>query len=62
MSFAIRRIWGVLPVVFGVLLLTFLLVHLVPGDPVDVMLGDSATSGDRAQFRAELGLDQSLPV
>ncbi len=62
MSFAIRRIWGVLPVVFGVLLLTFLLVHLVPGDPVEVMLGDSATSGDRAQLRAELGLDQSLPL
>ncbi|ADQ84175.1 binding-protein-dependent transport systems inner membrane component [Methylovorus sp. MP688] len=54
--------WGVLPVVFGVLLLTFLLLHLVPGDPVDVMLGESAAVADRAQLRAELGLDQSLPV
>lgn len=58
----IKRLWGVLPVVFGVLLLTFLLLHLVPGDPVDVMLGESAALADRAQLRAELGLDQSLPV
>jgi peptide/nickel transport system permease protein len=52
----------VLPVVFGVLLLTFLLLHLVPGDPVEVMLGESATSADRTQLRAELGLDQPLLV
>jgi len=51
----------VLPVVFGVLLLTFLLVHLVPGDPVEVMLGESASGADRVALRAELGLDQSLP-
>ena len=52
---------GIIPVVFGVLLLTFLLVHLVPGDPVEVMLGESAANADRAQLRADLGLDQSLP-
>ena len=50
------------PVIFGVLLLTFLLVHLVPGDPVEVMLGESASAADRAQLSAELGLDQSLVV
>lgn len=47
-------------VIFGVLLLTFLLVHAVPGDPVDVMLGDSATMADRDQLRADLGLDQPM--
>jgi ABC-type dipeptide/oligopeptide/nickel transport system permease component len=57
-----KRLVGVLPVVFGVLLLTFLLVHLVPGDPVEVMLGESATSADRSALRAELGLDQPLPL
>lgn len=51
-----------MPVVFGVLLLTFLLVHMVPGDPVEVMLGESATSADRTQLRADLGLDQPLPI
>jgi ABC-type dipeptide/oligopeptide/nickel transport system permease component len=57
-----KRLAGVLPVVFGVLLLTFLLVHLVPGDPVEVMLGESATSADRSALRAELGLDKPLPL
>jgi len=58
----LKRLLGVVPVVFGVLLLTFLLVHLVPGDPVEVMLGESATSADRAQLRTELGLDKPLAV
>ncbi len=47
-------------VVFGVLLLTFLLVHMVPGDPVEVMLGESAVPADRESLRAELGLNQPL--
>ena len=47
-------------VIFGVLVLTFLLIHLVPGDPVEVMLGESASTADRAQLREDLGLDQPL--
>ena len=58
----IKRFFSIFPVIFGVLLLTFLLVHLVPGDPVEVMLGESASAADRAQLRADLGLDQSLVV
>jgi len=58
----LKRLLAVLPVVLGVLLLTFLLVHLVPGDPVEVMLGESATSADRSALRSELGLDQPLPA
>jgi len=57
----IKRLTGLGSVIFGVLLLTFLLIHLVPGDPVEVMLGDSATAADRVQMRVELGLDQTLP-
>ena len=56
----IKRFFSIFPVIFGVLLLTFLLVHLVPGDPVEVMLGESANAADRAQLSADLGLDQSL--
>lgn len=56
----IKRLLGIIPVVFGVLLLTFLLVHLVPGDPVEVMLGDSAATADREALRAELGLNQPV--
>lgn len=58
----ITRLLGVIPVVFGVVLLTFLLVHAVPGDPVEVMLGESASSADRMQLRADLGLDQPIYV
>jgi peptide/nickel transport system permease protein len=58
----LKRLLAVIPVAFGVLLLTFLLVHLVPGDPVEVMLGESATSADRTQLRTDLGLDQPLPT
>jgi peptide/nickel transport system permease protein len=58
----IKRFLSIFPVVFGVLLLTFLLVHLVPGDPVEVMLGESANAADRAQLSADLGLDQPLVI
>ncbi len=47
-------------VIFGVLLLTFLLIHAVPGDPVEVMLGESASVADRQALRADLGLNQPL--
>ncbi len=57
----IRHILSVASVIFGVLLLTFLLIHLVPGDPVEVMLGESASMADRNALRADLGLNQSLP-
>lgn len=58
----IKRFLSIFPVVFGVLLLTFLLVHLVPGDPIEVMLGESANAADRAQLSADLGLDQPLVI
>jgi ABC-type dipeptide/oligopeptide/nickel transport system permease component len=58
----IKRFMGIVPVLFGVVLLTFLLVHSVPGDPVEVMLGESASSADRLQLRADLGLDQPIYV
>ncbi|MFD0929715.1 nickel ABC transporter permease [Methylophilus glucosoxydans] len=56
----IKRLLTLLPVVLGVLCLTFLLLHLVPGDPVDVMLGESASAADREALKAELGLNQPM--
>ena len=47
-------------VLLGVSTLVFLLLVLVPGDPVDVMLGESAQAADRAAMRAALGLDRPL--
>lgn len=55
-----QKIIHFITVVFGVLVLTFWLLHLVPGDPVEVMLGESATQTDREALRAELGLNQPI--
>ena len=62
LSYLIRRLAGALVVVLGVSCLVFLLIQLVPGDPVEVMLGESASSADRAALREQLGLNQPLPV
>jgi ABC-type dipeptide/oligopeptide/nickel transport system permease component len=56
----ISRLLGLITVIFGVLILTFLLIHLVPGDPVEVMLGESASMADREALRDQLGLNQPL--
>jgi peptide/nickel transport system permease protein len=58
----IKRFVSFFIVIFGVLILTFLLIHLVPGDPVEVMLGESASTADRVQLRSDLGLDKPLIV
>ena len=62
MEFLLRRLLWTLPVLLGVLTLVFFLLHLVPGDPVDVMLGESALPADREQMRAQLGLDRPIAV
>ena len=58
----LKRLLGTIPVIFGVLLLTFVLVHSIPGDPVEVMLGESAASADREVLRQNLALDEPLPI
>jgi len=60
LSFLLSRVLSLLTVVFGVITLVFFLLHIVPGDPVQVMLGESATPADQAQLREKLGLDQPL--
>jgi len=56
----IRRLLSTAIVVLGVVVLVFLLIHLIPGDPVDVMLGESASAADREALRHQLGLDRPL--
>ena len=60
LHFLVSRIASALIVLCGVSCAVFLLVHLVPGDPVEVMLGESVTQGDRDALRTQLGLDQPM--
>ena len=62
MRFVLTRIASVALVLWGVTTLVFFLIHWLPGDPVDVMLGDYAQAADREELRQKLGLDQSLAV
>lgn len=61
-GFLVSRLFSAVIVVAGVCILVFLFIHLVPGDPVDVMLGEAALPADREALRHALGLDLSLPV
>ncbi len=56
----VARLALALPTVLGVATIVFALLHAVPGDPVDVLLGESAAPADRAALRAELGLDRPV--
>ena len=60
--FLLRRLLLTIPVLFGVATLVFSLIHLVPGDPVQAMLGESASPQDIEQLRRTLGLDRPLYV
>lgn len=59
LQFILRRVGMVIPTFIGITLLTFIFVHLIPGDPVTIMAGERGISPERhAQLMAALGLDQ----
>jgi len=60
-GYLLRRTLLVLPLLFGVATVVFALIHLIPGDPVEVMLGAGAGAADVADLRHRLGLDRPLP-
>jgi ABC-type dipeptide/oligopeptide/nickel transport system permease component len=60
--YLIRRLLLTIPVILGVATLVFSLIHLVPGDPAEAMLGESASPKDVAELRTRLGLDRPLTV
>ena len=57
-----RRLILLVPTLLGAAILVFAFLHLVPGDPVEIMLGESAAPADAAALRHELGLDRPLTV
>lgn len=60
MYYVLRRLLTIIPVMLVVAILTFLLVHLSPGDPAAQIAGNSASTADIARLHANLGLDQPL--
>jgi len=62
LHFLLRRLLLTIPVLLGVATLVFSLLHLVPGDPVEAMLGESASPQEIARVRTQLGLDRPLYV
>jgi len=62
LQYTIRRLVMLIPVLLGVSILTFLMVHVAPGDPVELMLPDYASAEDIARIRSRLGLDDPLYV
>lgn len=60
-AFLRKRLLEVIPVLIGITLVAFAIVHLVPGDPARILLGPRATPAAVADLSAQLGLDRSLP-
>jgi peptide/nickel transport system permease protein len=60
--FVVRRLLLTVPVLLGVLFVVMLTMDLIPGDPVQLMLGDAASKENVARFREHLGLDRPLVV
>lgn len=60
--YVVRRLLLLAPVLLGVSVIIFMVLHLAPGDPAEIMLGSQATQADLERLRAELGLTQPLYV
>jgi peptide/nickel transport system permease protein len=61
-QYVTRRVIAIVPVLFGISVLVFLLVHLIPGDVAQILLGTQATDQQIATLRRTFGLDRPLPV
>jgi peptide/nickel transport system permease protein len=62
LGYLARRLATIIPTLFLVAAAVFALVRLIPGDPVQVMLGDTADPAQADQLRQQLGLDQPIPL
>lgn len=62
LTFLIRRILQIIPVLFGVSLIVFLIMQMVPGDPAQLVAGEGASEQQVQAIRHDLGLDQPLYV
>ncbi len=61
-SYILTRLLQIIPTFLFIMVVTFVLVRLLPGDPTSAILGDRATDADVARINAQLGLDRPIPV
>lgn len=62
LQYIFRRLIQMIPLLIGISILVFLLVHLSPGDPIRMLLGEEATDEDVARLKAVYGFDSPLPI
>jgi peptide/nickel transport system permease protein len=62
LGYILRRVALIIPTLVVILIVTFVIVRSLPGDPASAMIGDRATDKDLARINAELGLDRSVPI
>jgi peptide/nickel transport system permease protein len=62
MLYVLRRVFYTVPIALSVTVICFLLVHIAPGDPLQMMLPDNATPEAAAELKVKYGLDKPLPV
>ncbi|WP_368502917.1 nickel ABC transporter permease [Alkalihalophilus sp. As8PL] len=60
-TYIVRRLIQTIPVLFGVTILVFSMMHLIPGDPAQIIAGESASEAQVEQMRERLGLNDPLP-
>jgi peptide/nickel transport system permease protein len=59
-QYIVKRLLITIPLIIGVCTISFFLIHLIPGDPVDIMLGEQASLEEKNSLRKELGLDRPI--
>jgi len=62
LAYIIRRIFILIPTLLGVSILVFLMLHITPGDPAELLLGERATEEALVELREHLGLNEPLYV
>ncbi|SFQ51103.1 peptide/nickel transport system permease protein [Psychrobacillus psychrotolerans] len=61
-SYLVKRIFTMMITILGVSVLVFMIIHLIPGNPINHILGDFATEESIRELEIRLGLDRSIPV
>jgi peptide/nickel transport system permease protein len=62
LNFVIKRLFHLIIILAGVTILVFLMLRFIPGDPAEIMIGETATAEDTQKVRTKMGLDRSYPV